>query len=318
MNEAKAPLLCVVGPTASGKSTLAARLAQKLGGEVISADSVQVYRHFDIGAGKPSPEELALAPHHLIGVRDPLDPLEANVWASMAAETVEEIRKRGALPIVCGGTFLWVRALLFGLADAPPGDAAIRRRHEEQAQSEGRESLHRRLSEVDPKSAARLHPNDFVRVSRALEVQELTGRPLSEIQEAHGFRESRYRARLLSVDWAPEEYEERVLRRVRQMMKDGFAKEVTDLLARGYGEARAMDAVGYRQVREALAAETVWDEEEVIAQVVRVTRVFARRQRTWLREQPVEKVSSLVFESEEKLESLAEDVRRFYSAPELT
>jgi tRNA dimethylallyltransferase len=310
----QAPLLVVVGPTASGKSALAALLAEELSGEVVSADSVQVYRHFDIGAGKPTPLELERAPHHLIDIADPLSPIEAHVWAELAEKMVEEIRARGRVPIVCGGTFLWVRALLFGLAEAPPGDPTVRAEHKDYVERNGRESLHQRLLAVDPRSAARLHPNDFVRVSRALEVYELTGEPFSEIQERHGFREARYRAQLLMLDWEREAYEARLALRVRQMMEAGFRQEVIALLERGYGEARAMAAVGYRQVKEAVETPgTLISDEELLEQVVRVTRVFARRQRTWLRDEALRRVPVSVLERPEELRILARELRTWLS-----
>lgn len=315
MTDGRTPLLVVVGPTASGKTALGSLLAERLSGEVISADSVQVYRHFDIGAGKPNAEELERAPHHLIDIADPLEPIEANVWAELAARKVEEIRARGRVPIVCGGTFLWVRALLFGLAEAPPGDPEIRAEHKKQADMQGRESLHERLTLVDPKSAQRLHRNDFVRVSRALEVYELTKKPLSEIQEQHGFREPRYRALLLTVDWEKEAYEMRLATRVRKMVEEGLRREVQDLLERGYGGARAMAAVGYRQVKEALECEgaTVSD-DELIERVVRVTRIFARRQRTWLRDERLRRVPATVLETPDALSRLADELGEWLSA----
>lgn len=316
MTSELAPLLVIVGPTASGKSALAALLAEQLSGEVISADSVQVYRHFDIGAGKPTREELARAPHHLIDIADPLEPIEANVWTELAEKKVEEIRARGRVPIVCGGTFLWVRALLFGLAEAPPGDATVRAEHKEYAERNGRESLHRRLVAVDPRSAARLHPNDFVRVSRALEVYELTGEPLSEIQGRHGFQKARYRAELLTLDWDREAYEARLAARVRQMMNSGLRQEVKSLLERGYGDARAMSAVGYRQVKEAVESPAPpISDDDLLVQVVRVTRIFARRQRTWLRDEAQRRVPAAVLETPEERARLAEELRSWFAEP---
>lgn len=301
----KPRLIVVVGPTASGKSTLAAKLAHRLNGEVVSADSVQVYRHFDRGSGKPTADELALAPHHLVNICDPLEPLEAQVWAEQAKRAVAEIRERGKTAIVCGGTFLWVRALLYGLAEAPGGDAGLRARHQALAEAEGRAALHARLAEVDPPSAARLHPNDLMRVSRALEVFELSGRPLSAIQQAHGFREARYRATLVSVDWDRATYEVRLAARVRAMLAAGWRDEVRDLLLRGYGEARAMDAVGYRQVRDAVLSNVPPDDEALATEIIRVTRIFARRQRTWLRDEVQERVPSSALSDEKMLEEWA-------------
>lgn len=277
-------LLCVVGPTASGKSALALRLAESVSGEIISADSMQIYRGFDIGTGKPSREEQLQVPHHLVDVAEPLENWDAAQWAGEAARLVEEIRARGKLPIVCGGTFLWVRALIYGLADAPRADEALRARHREWAEREGRAALHRKLAEVDPPSAARLAPNDFVRVSRALEVFELTGKPMSEVQAAHGFREPRFSARFVGVARERAEHDELIARRVHAMLEAGWSDEVRSLRDRGFGEARVMQSVGYRQVFAAVCAGKAPDAEEI----VRATRVFARRQRTWLRDQPVE------------------------------
>ncbi|HYQ17739.1 MAG TPA: tRNA dimethylallyltransferase, partial [Polyangiaceae bacterium] len=175
-------------------------------------------------------------------------------------------------------------ALIYGLADAPRGDDELRARHRAIADAEGRAALHARLAEVDPPSAARLAPNDFVRVSRALEVFELTGTPMSQVQAAHGFRAPRFEARLLGVQREREEQDELIAARVRAMLAAGWVDEARGLIARGFGAARAMQSVGYRQIFEALSAGTDVDE----AAIVRATRVFARRQRTWLRDQPVE------------------------------
>jgi tRNA dimethylallyltransferase len=281
-------LLCVVGPTASGKSSLALRLAQDLGGEILSADSMQIYRGFDIGTGKPTLAEQQLLPHHFVDVADPLEFWDAAHWAEQAAQRIVEIRARGRLPIVCGGTFLWVRALVYGLADAPRGDEALRARHRAIAEADGRAALHAKLAEVDPASAARLAPNDLVRVSRALEVFELTGKPMSQVQAEHGFREQRFATRLVGVKRERDEHDALIATRVRGMLADGLVREVQGLLERGFGEARVMQSVGYRQVFEALSAGTAADEAALLDAIVRATRVFARRQRTWLRDQPVE------------------------------
>ena len=301
-------LLVVVGPTASGKSTLAARLGALLGGEVVSADSVQVYRYFDIGAGKPSQDERALCPHHLIDVLLPTQEIEASVWAKRAADLIADIAQRGRVPIVCGGTYLWVRALLFGLAEAPGGDEAIRARHRELEAEHGRAHLHQLLSQVDEASAARLHPNDFVRVSRALEVYELSGRPLSELQAEHGFAKAHYTAQLLTVDWPRPDYEARVRARISAMLDAGLIEEVQGLLARGFEQTRAMGSVGYRQVADALRAGNQDDRALLLDAIVRATRIFARRQRTWLRDQPVLPISPAALTDDEVL---ASEVQRF-------
>jgi tRNA dimethylallyltransferase len=282
------PLLVVVGPTACGKTELAVELAERLGGEIVSADSVQIYRYFDIGTGKPSADERARAPHHLSDALEPAEPMDAGRWVERAEAALLDVRSRGRVPIVCGGSFLWVRALLYGLVEAPPADPVVRERHRELAEREGRAALHARLAEVDEASARRLAPNDFVRVSRALEVHELTGTALSAIQAQHGFRTARHEARLIGLRRSPAELDERIAARVRVMLASGFVEEVQALLERGYGESRAMGSVGYRQIRDALAANTASDRETLAESIRRATRVFARRQRTWLRREPVE------------------------------
>jgi tRNA dimethylallyltransferase len=227
-------------------------------------------------------------PHHLIDILEPLEPMDAGRWVERAELALADVRARGRVPIVCGGTFLWIRALLHGLVEAPPADPAVRERHRALAEREGRPALHARLAEVDPESARRLAPNDFVRVSRALEVHELTGTPLSVVQKRHGFRSERHRARLVGLRRTPAELDERIARRVRAMLDAGFVEEVERLVERGFGDARAMGSVGYRQIREALAAGTASDREALADSIRRATRVFARRQRTWLRREPVE------------------------------
>lgn len=253
--------------------------------EIVGADSVQVYRRFDRGSGKPGVEELSRVRHHLIDVADAKAPLDAAAFVALADAAIADARGRGKAVVVCGGSFLWVRALLFGLADGLPRDQAVRERHEEEARLDGREALHARLREVDPAAAARLHPNDLLRVSRALEVFELTGRTLSDAQAAHGFTTARHAHRLVALGRARAELERRISERTRGFLASGLVEEVRALVSDGYGDTRAMGSVGYRQVKQhvdgALPAEALADE------IDRATRVFVRRQRTWLRDEQV-------------------------------
>ena len=301
------PLLVVVGPTASGKTELAIRLAEAVDGEVINADSVQIYRYFDIGSGKPTTEELARVPHHLVSTLDPFEPIDAAGWANLAEACVRDTLDRGKCAIVCGGSFLWVRALLFGLAAAPKADSAVRAAHKTIAETLGRAALHQKLQEVDPILGAKLAPNDFVRVSRALEVYELTGIPMSQWQAEHGFREPVRPYQLLGVARERAEMDTRILARANQMLTQGFVEEVIGLCERGYGEARAMSSVGYREVKQAVELcraandkklDTLYATERLrregspertalLGAIAQKTRVFARRQRTWLRDEPV-------------------------------
>jgi tRNA dimethylallyltransferase len=281
-------LWVVVGPTASGKTELAVELCEKYDGEIVSADSVQVYRYFDIGAGKPSPEDRARARQHLIDLIEPSEPMDAARFAELAELALQDIRSRGKRPIVCGGTFLWVRALIHGLVPAPPADANIRARHQARVADVGRAGLHEDLARVDSEAAQRLAPNDFVRVSRALEVHELTGVRMSDWQAAHGFKTARHAARLLGVRREKGELDQRILARCRAMLKAGWVAETEQLLARGYADTRPFASVGYKQVALAVSGPRPIDLAELELQIFRATRIFARRQRTWLRDQQIE------------------------------
>jgi tRNA dimethylallyltransferase len=274
-------LLVIVGETASGKTELALRLARAFDGEVVGADSVQVYRGFDVGSGKPTAAELDGVRHHLIDVAEPNEPFDAARYVRAADAAIAEVRARGRRPIVCGGTFLWVRALIYGLAEAPSAPAELRASLVAESQSIGPAAMHARLAAVDPASAARLHPNDTTRVVRALEVHALTGTPLSTLQAAHGFRTQRHRARLVAIAHGRERIEERIAGRVARMLENGWVDEVRALIAAGHGEARAMGAVGYAEVAAFVRGEL--PEAELAPSIVRATRIFARRQRTWLK-----------------------------------
>lgn len=278
-------LLVVVGPTATGKTELGIRLAERFDGEIISADSVQIYRDYDLGSGKPTAEEQARAVHHLISIADPLEPVDAQTFAQMADQCIEDIRRRGRLPIVVGGTFLWVKALVKGLMAAPPASPEIRARHAAFVETSGRAALHAELANVDPESANRLAPNDFVRVSRALEVLELSGKKQSDWFAEHGFQEERHRATFIGVAISRDEQDVRIRARVEKWLKEGWIEEVQGLLAKGQANARAMGSVGYKEVRAFVQGEL--RREELVDTIVRATRVFARRQRTWLRDEPV-------------------------------
>lgn len=279
-------LLCIVGPTASGKTDLALATCEAVSGEIVSADSVQIYRGFDIGSGKPTADEAARARHHLIDTHDPLDPIDAAGWAKLAEAAIVDIRARGKVPIVCGGTFFWVRALVLGLVEAPAADPAIRARHRAIADEKGRAALHEELARVDPVSAQRLHPNDFVRVSRALEVHELSGRTMSDWQASHGFKTSRFEAAMIGLEHDPSALTARIGARVDRWLEQGWLDEVRALLDAGYAESRAMGSVGYAEVRAHLEGKL--SREELRDTIVRSTRVFARRQRTWLNNADIE------------------------------
>ncbi|MCU0691641.1 MAG: tRNA (adenosine(37)-N6)-dimethylallyltransferase MiaA [Polyangiaceae bacterium] len=275
-------LLCVVGTTASQKTELAIRICEEVGGEVVGADSVQIYTHFDIGSGKPTQQELQRARHHLVGTTDPLATADAARFALMANEAIADIRSRGKIPVVCGGTFFWVRALVMGLASAPAADQGVRLRLTGEAERHGVAALHARLQLVDPRTAARLAPNDFVRVQRALEVYELAGKRLSDLHEEHQMMPPRHRARYVGIHWDRSVLEARMRMRAQAWLNQGWIEEVEALLGMGMRRTRAMGSVGYRQVVSYLEGQLPGP--RLLDEIVRATKIYARRQRTWLRE----------------------------------
>jgi tRNA dimethylallyltransferase len=272
-------IVVIAGPTAVGKTAQAVELALRFDGELIGADSVQVYKGFDIGSSKPSAAELRGVPHHLIDVCEADEFIDAAGYARRADAAIAEVAARGKLPIVVGGTGLWLRALLRGLVELPQVDRALRARLEAEWDAAGGESMHERLARVDPLSAERIHPNDKLRVVRALEVFEQTGLPLGEARRDHALGRPRYRALSYVLDLPGEQHKTRVAERVRVMLASGFVAEVQALLERYGSEVRALAAVGYRQVVEHLQEGVPLAETE--QRIVRATLVYARRQRTW-------------------------------------
>lgn len=273
------PLLVIVGPTAVGKSALGMRLARSLEGEVVSADSMQVYRGFDIGTGKPSLEERQGVPHHLLDVVDGHERYSAARFVADAEPIIAALHRRGRLPIIVGGTGLYVRALLHGLFPTPPADEALRARHEETRARDGVEALHQRLRAVDPESAETLDPRDFVRISRALEIYEQLGKPASLLRREHAFAPWRHRALLLALRLPLPQLKERIHGRVDGMLAEGWLDEVRDLCQAGYEQSHPMGALGYRQLAAHLRGELTL--EDAIRLTKRDTWRFSRRQRNW-------------------------------------
>lgn len=278
-------VVILVGPTASGKTTLAASWAERLGGEIVSADSVQVYRYMDIGTAKPPLEVRRRIPHHLIDVVDPDEGFNAARFQVEADRAIENIHACGKIPLVVGGTGLYVKALTLGLFKGPGGDQALRRRLQHEAEIHGLGVLHHRLERVDPKAAGRIHPHDFSRIVRALEVFYLTGVPISEHQDQHGFSQKRYRPLCLGLAVNRPTLYEGINTRVEGMIRRGLVQEVRGLLDRGYGlDLPSMQAIGYRHIGNYLVGRCPL--EEAIASMKRETRHYARRQMTWFRKMP--------------------------------
>ena len=279
-----APLVAIVGPTASGKSALALRLARERFGEIVSCDSLQVYRGFDIGSAKATRDEREAVPHHLLDVADPRETFSAADYARLARAALAGIRQRGRLPIVAGGTGLYLRALLEGLFEGPSRDDALRERLARLANRFGDARLHRLLARVDPEAAARIPPRDRVRVVRALEVFRATGRPITEGQRAGAVPLRGFRALVVGLDPGQEVLRRAVGLRTRRMLEQGLVGEARALVALGLPEHRGpLSAIGYRQA--VAVAKGALSEEEAERAVVTETMRFAKRQRTWFRHQ---------------------------------
>lgn len=276
-----APILVLAGSTAVGKTALALTLARAFDGELIGADSVQVYRGFDIGSGKPTEAELDGVVHHLIDVVDPEESIDAMKFARLADAAISACLKRRRVPIVVGGTGLWLRALVRGLVELPPVDEELRARLTEEAAKGG---LHDRLTRVDPKTAEKVHPNDHVRVVRALEVFEQCGETISSLREAHALGGPRYDARFFVLKRDKDELTARIEERLDVMINAGFADEVRALLKRHDRSARAFASVGYAEmVQHVLGQEGL---AETRRQIRKSTRIYARRQMTWFNGEP--------------------------------
>ena len=282
-----APLPFVVvlaGPTASGKSRLAVEVALRAGGEIVNADSQQVYRGLDVGTAKPTPEERAAVPHHLLDLVEPGEGMDAARWAALADAAIAGVTARGRLPIVVGGTGLYVRALLHGVVDAPGRDPALRTRLEEEAAVHGRAALHRRLAEIDPRAAERIRENDLVRVVRALEIAA-GGRTQSDLFEAHRFAPRRYRYRLLALDVPRDELHRRIAERASAMARGGIVDEARVLVP----PPGTAPPPAHRLRRRRGLRSGEFDPDELGVRIALHHRRYARRQVIWLRrEQDVE------------------------------
>lgn len=277
----------LMGPTAAGKTDTAIALHERLGHQLISVDSAMVYRGMDIGSAKPSADELARAPHRLIDIRDPATPYSAADFRGDALDEMRQISAAGQVPLLVGGTMLYYKHLMEGVANLPSADASIRQDLEARWQREGLAALHRTLSEVDPPSAQRIHPNDPQRLVRALEVYYASGRPMSALWAEQ--QPETFPWRVLSIALLPAErsvLHQRIARRFEMMLQEGLIDEVATLKQRNdlHGDLPAMKSVGYRQVWEYL--EGRYDDDTLVERGIIATRQLAKRQITWLRRWP--------------------------------
>lgn len=275
-------IVLIAGPTAVGKSSLAMDVAERIGGELVSVDSVQVYRGLDIGSAKPSLAERERVPHHLIDELDPGQECNVADFVDRALDAIAAIRQRGRPVVAVGGTNLYVRVLVHGIFDAPPPDEAIRERHRQEADELGSSALHDRLAAIDPELSERVHPNDLVRISRGLEVWELTGKPLSEHQREHAFRTPNVDAMKVALNRPREGLYERINARVDAMIERGLLQEYRGLLEQGYDpQLKPLQSLGYRHMGMHVVGGVPL--EEAIRLMKRDTRRFAKQQISWLR-----------------------------------
>lgn len=281
----KANALMLLGPTASGKSALAMQLAEKIPLEIVSVDSAQVYRGMDIGTAKPSATDRAAVPHHLIDIRDPADPYSAADFVRDATVAIREVRGRGKLPLLVGGTMLYAKALRDGLSDLPSADPNVRARIEAEAREVGWPELHAQLARIDPATAARLKPNDSQRIQRALEIYRTSGSPMSALVN----RDAAPRLSLPAIALVPGDrasLHKRIAERFDAMLHAGLLDEVSSLRQRSdlHPNLPSMRSVGYRQAWRFLDGQQPFDEFRL--QGIAATRQLAKRQMTWLRSMP--------------------------------
>jgi tRNA dimethylallyltransferase len=278
-NSQKPRVAALVGATAVGKTAVAIALAQKIGAEIVNADSLQIYRELDIGTAKPTREERAHVPHHLIDVADPPEPYDAARYCREGREVLAALQRRGVPPLVVGGTGLYLRALLAGLFPEGEPTAGVRERLRGELQDLGLPALYQRLLYLDPATADRLHPHDTYRIIRALEVMEATGRPLSEFINAHHFQDVPFRVLKLGLTLPREELYQRIETRVEIMLEQGWLEEVQGLLERYPPDLKPLQALGYRHLINYLTGRWSW--EEALTLLARDTRRYAKRQLTW-------------------------------------
>jgi tRNA dimethylallyltransferase len=282
MVDSKPKVIVITGPTASGKSTLAVDLARLFGGEIINADSMQVYRGMDVATAKTTVSERCGVPHHMLDVVDPDQDFNAAIYRSMAAPLVTGIEARAKVCLVVGGTGLYIKALLGGLFECPSSDVTLRQRLRQQCEQYGSASLHNELRELDPAYAVRVHPNDRIRIIRALEVIHQTKKPMSRLIQEHRFRDRPFHSLMIGLQREREELYHRINERCLAMIAGGLMTETEGLLKRGYSaDLKPMQAIGYRHMVSVLEGALTLDEATRRLQIE--TRHYAKRQLTWFR-----------------------------------
>ena len=278
-------IITICGPTGIGKTGLAIFLANAFNGEIIGADSMQIYRRMNIGTAKPDAAERACAPHHLVDFLDPAQDFDAGQYARMAGQKIQGIVQKGRLPIVAGGTGLYIRALLYGLFRSQPVCEKTLARLTRILEENGSAYLHRQLARCDPAAAGRIHPHDGFRIIRALEVFETTGTPISSRQKEHTFGRPRYQSLTLGLYMDRNTLYERINQRVDAMVAKGLLTEVQTLVQKGYSlDLKSMQSIGYRHMGWVITGKT--DLDTAVRLLKQDTRRYAKRQFTWFRKEP--------------------------------
>ncbi|HIJ55692.1 MAG TPA: tRNA (adenosine(37)-N6)-dimethylallyltransferase MiaA [Deltaproteobacteria bacterium] len=281
----KPELIIIGGPTGIGKTSVAIEIARRFGGEIVNADSMQIYRKMDIGTAKPTPEEQASVKHHLIDIINPDQPFDAVRFADMAGKIISRLVEKKKLPLVVGGTGLYTKALAHGLFRENSSDPEVRKELHKIAEMHGSEHLYRNLEQVDPATAGRLHPNDTFRIIRALEVYRVTGAPISDFQNTHRFSDRPYQTLKIGLDMDRKILYDRINSRVEAMVDEGLVEEVKQLLDMGYScDIKPMQSIGYRHMADFIQGRLEWD--EALDTMKRDTRRYAKRQLTWFRKDP--------------------------------
>ncbi len=281
----KPKIILICGPTAIGKTSVAIDVAERVGGEIVGADSMQIYRYMDIGTAKPTAEEKRRVRHHMIDIALPDEPYDAARFSRESRAAVDAILARRRMPVIAGGTGFYIKALLYGLCDAVPEEEAVRHRLREEAALLGGGSLYRRLEACDPEAAGKIHPNDTYRIVRALAVYQTSGMPMSEYRRRHGFSDAPYTVLKIGLFMDRQALYARIEQRVEEMVRQGLQDEVKQLLATGYHKSlRPMQALGYRHMAAFITGEADWD--ATLATLKRDTRQYAKRQLTWFRKDP--------------------------------
>ncbi len=275
-------IIIICGPTGVGKTEVSIQLAKKLNGEIVVADSQAILKGFDIGTAKPTEEEQKQIPHHLIDVAEYGETFDAAKFSMLADEVIDDIFSRGKQPIIAGGSGLYIKAILHGLMNAPKRDDRFRKKLQERIESEGLETLYQELKKIDSTRAGKIHPNDAIRIIRALELYHLTNKAPSELANLHQFQEEKYQSFKIGLNLPREELYERIDRRVLQMIEAGWVEEVRELLQRGYDLIQGRtQTIGYSILAGYLKGD--FDFEMAIGQIQKETRQLAKRQLSWFR-----------------------------------